>query len=60
MKAGARHFYISNLPPSRAQTVLATIVEKARSNQAPVGSGLPGLSVSEGSRIGPPEGGPHA
>lgn len=30
MKAGARHFYISNLPPSRAQTVLATIVEKAR------------------------------
>ena len=30
MKAGARHFYISNLPPSRAQTVLATILEKAR------------------------------
>jgi 5,10-methylenetetrahydrofolate reductase len=29
MKAGARHFYISNLPPSRAQTVLATILEKA-------------------------------
>ena len=23
MRAGARHFYISNLPPSRAQTVLA-------------------------------------
>jgi hypothetical protein len=30
MKAGARHFYISNLPPSRAQTVLGTILEKAR------------------------------
>ena len=30
MKAGARHFYISNLPPSSAQTVLATILEKAR------------------------------
>ena len=30
MKAGARHFYISNLPPSRAQTVLSTILEKAR------------------------------
>jgi hypothetical protein len=29
MKAGARHFYISNLPPSRAQTVLAAILEKA-------------------------------
>jgi len=27
-KAGARHFYISNLPPSRAQTVLSTILEK--------------------------------
>jgi hypothetical protein len=39
MNAGARHFYISNLPPSRAQTVLETIVEKARSNDAPVGSG---------------------
>src|SRR5712691_5716903 len=25
----------------------------------PVGSGLPGLSGSEGSRIGPPQGGPH-
>jgi len=30
MRAGARHFYISNLPPSRAQTVLGTILEKAR------------------------------
>ena len=30
MKAGARHFYISNLPPSRAPAVLATILEKAR------------------------------
>jgi hypothetical protein len=30
MDAGARHFYISNLPPSRAQTVLATILEKAK------------------------------
>src|SRR5688572_6609829 len=30
MKAGARHFYISNLPPSRAQTVLTAILEKAR------------------------------
>jgi hypothetical protein len=30
MKVGARHFYISNLPPSRAQTVLGTILEKAR------------------------------
>jgi len=29
VKAGARHFYISNLPPSRAQTVLAAILEKA-------------------------------
>jgi len=28
IKVGARHFYISNLPPSRAQTVLATILEK--------------------------------
>ena len=35
MKVGARHFYISNLPPSRAQTVLGTILEKART---PVGS----------------------
>jgi len=26
--AGARHFYISNLPPSRAQTVLAAILAK--------------------------------
>jgi 5,10-methylenetetrahydrofolate reductase len=30
MKAGARHIYISNLPPSRAQTVLTAILEKAR------------------------------
>jgi hypothetical protein len=29
MKVGARHFYISNLPPSRAQAVLAAILEKA-------------------------------
>ena len=29
MKAGARHIYISNLPPSRAQAVLATILAKA-------------------------------
>jgi 5,10-methylenetetrahydrofolate reductase len=28
-KAGARHFYISNLPLSRAQTVMAAILEKA-------------------------------
>ena len=30
MTAGARHFYISNLPPSRAQAVLTSILEKAR------------------------------
>ena len=30
MQAGARHFYISNLPLSRAQTVLSSILEKAR------------------------------
>jgi hypothetical protein len=30
MQAGARHFYISNLPPSRAQTVLTAILDKAR------------------------------
>jgi hypothetical protein len=29
MTAGARHFYISNLPPSGAQSVLAAILEKA-------------------------------
>src|SRR5262249_25276015 len=29
-EAGARHFYISNLPIGRAQTVLKTILEKAR------------------------------
>jgi hypothetical protein len=34
IKAGARHFYISNLPPSRAQTVLATILEKTRTLDA--------------------------
>jgi hypothetical protein len=34
MKAGARHFYISNLPPARAQTVLATILDKARTLDA--------------------------
>jgi hypothetical protein len=28
MQAGARHFYISNLPPSRAQTVLTAIFDK--------------------------------
>jgi hypothetical protein len=28
--AGARHFYISNLPPSRAPAVLGSILEKAR------------------------------
>ena len=30
LDAGARHFYISNLPPSRAQTVLGAILEKAK------------------------------
>jgi hypothetical protein len=30
MKAGARHFYISNLPPARAHAVLETILEKAK------------------------------
>jgi len=30
MGAGARHFYISNLPATRAQTVFAAIVNKAR------------------------------
>ncbi|MES1254333.1 MAG: hypothetical protein ABUS56_01915 [Acidobacteriota bacterium] len=28
-QAGARHIYISNLPPARAQDVLATVLEKA-------------------------------
>jgi hypothetical protein len=28
MDAGARHFYISNLPVARAQHVLAEIMEK--------------------------------
>ncbi len=28
MDAGARHFYISNLPVTRAQRVLASILEK--------------------------------
>jgi hypothetical protein len=31
MAAGVRHFYISNLPAMRAQTVFATILNKARS-----------------------------
>jgi 5,10-methylenetetrahydrofolate reductase len=30
--AGARHFYISNLPIGRAQTVLASILERAKSS----------------------------
>jgi 5,10-methylenetetrahydrofolate reductase len=30
LDAGAEHFYISNLPPARAQTVLASILEKVR------------------------------
>jgi hypothetical protein len=30
MGAGARHFYISNLPATRAQTVFAAIISKAR------------------------------
>ena len=34
LKAGARHFYISNLPAARAQTVLATILDKARTLDA--------------------------
>ena len=38
IKVGARHFYISNLPPSRAQTVLATILEKARAPTPPAPS----------------------
>jgi 5,10-methylenetetrahydrofolate reductase len=29
-RAGARHFYLSNLPPARAQTVLASIIEKVK------------------------------
>jgi 5,10-methylenetetrahydrofolate reductase len=45
MNAGARHFYISNLPPSRAQAVLGAILEKTG---AAVGSGV--------SRIGPERG----
>jgi hypothetical protein len=28
MEVGAKHFYISNLPPARAQTVLASILER--------------------------------
>jgi hypothetical protein len=35
VRAGARHFYISNLPLSRAQTVLASILDKAGLPQAP-------------------------
>ena len=34
LKAGARHFYISNLPAGRAQTSLASILEKARTLDA--------------------------
>jgi hypothetical protein len=34
MNAGARHFYISNLPAARAQSVLATILGKARALDA--------------------------
>lgn len=30
MDAGARHFYVSNLPVTRAQSVLASILDKAR------------------------------
>ena len=30
MNAGARHFYISNLPPSRAQAVLTRVLEQAK------------------------------
>jgi len=29
LAAGARHFYISNLPPARAQSVLTSILAKA-------------------------------
>jgi hypothetical protein len=28
MDVGARHFYLSNLPPGRAQTVFAAILER--------------------------------
>jgi 5,10-methylenetetrahydrofolate reductase len=34
IKAGARHFYISNLPAARAQTVLASILNKAGTRDA--------------------------
>jgi hypothetical protein len=30
MAAGARHFYVSNLPPARAHTLLTTIFDRAR------------------------------
>jgi len=33
-EAGARHFYISNLPAGRAQTALASILEKAKTLDA--------------------------
>jgi hypothetical protein len=36
MAAGARHFYISNLPIGRAQTVLANVLEKAAVNAEPL------------------------
>jgi 5,10-methylenetetrahydrofolate reductase len=35
MDLGARHFYISNLPLARAQTVLATIMEKVEAGRLP-------------------------
>jgi 5,10-methylenetetrahydrofolate reductase len=34
IKAGARHFYISNLPAARAQSVLTSILDKARTLDA--------------------------
>jgi hypothetical protein len=34
IRAGARHFYISNLPPARAQAVLARVLEQARTLDA--------------------------
>jgi hypothetical protein len=34
LRAGARHFYISNLPPARAQTVLTGILEEARAKES--------------------------
>jgi 5,10-methylenetetrahydrofolate reductase len=37
MEVGARHFYISNLPIARAQSVLANILEKTALNAEPLG-----------------------